>query len=67
MGTQMAEDTAFSRDMCANGVVTNEMLTRTMPFRSVTKVSKVAPTYNGVSMAAPGMLELCFSTTSTVC
>ena len=62
----MAEDTTLFRDMCANGVVTNEILTRTTPFRSVTKVSKVAPTYNGVSMAL-GMLELCFSTTSAVC
>ena len=65
MGTQMAEDTTFSRDMCANGVVTNEMLTRTAPFRSVTKVSKVVPIYNGVSMA-PGMLEMCFGTASAV-
>ena len=62
----MAEDTTFSRDMCANEVVTNEMLTRTAPFRSVTKVSKVVPTYNGVSMA-PGMLEMCFGTASAVC
>ena len=62
----MAEDTTFSRDMCANGVVTNEMFTRTAPFRSVTKVSKVVPTYNGVSMA-PGMLEMCVGTASAVC
>ena len=42
------------------------MITRTAPFRSVTKVSKVVPTYNGVSMA-PGMLEMCFGTASAVC
>ena len=50
-------------DLWATGVVVNEMLTRTTPFRSVTKVSKVAPTYNSVSMA-PGMRGMCFSTTS---
>lgn len=47
-------------DMWATGVVVNEMLTKTTPFRSVTKVSKVASTYNNICMA-PDMLGMCFS------
>ena len=52
-------------DMWATGVLVHEMLTRATPFRSVTNVSKVAPTYNSVSMA-PGMRGMCFSTTFAV-
>ena len=52
-------------DMWATGVAVNEMLTGITPFRSVTKVSKVAPTYNSVPMA-PGMRGMCLSTTSAV-